>query len=142
LLKENLLKKDNFYVISKHNEEACNGRHNGKKLGDILEAFIGSLWIDCGYNFQVVYSFVVSLIEKYIDIPKILLNDTNYKDQLQKYCQLTFKYTPTYAMLSVNDGIYTMVALDPKGGHLGSGQGSTKKQGEQMAARAALQSSK
>jgi len=136
------IRLNNFYVISKHNEEACNGRHNGKKLGDILEAFIGSLWIDCGYNFQVVYSFVVSLIEKYIDIPKILLNDTNYKDQLQKYCQLTFKYTPTYAMLSVNDGIYTMVALDPKGGRLGCGQGSTKKQGEQMAARAALQSSK
>lgn len=136
------IKLNAFYVISKHNEDACNGRHNGKKLGDILEAFIGALWIDCGYNFQVVYSFIVSLIEKYIDIPKILLNDTNYKDQLQKFCQTTFKYTPTYTMLSVHDGIYTMAALDPKGVHLGVGNGTTKKQGEQLAARTALVSLK
>jgi ribonuclease-3 len=136
------IKLNNFYVISKHNEEACNGRHNGKKLGDILEAFIGALWIDCEYNFQTVYSFVVSLIEKYIDIPKILMNDTNYKDQLQKYCQTTFKYTPTYAMLSVYEGNYTMVALNPSGVHLGTGSGTTKKQGEQQAAKVALNSFK
>jgi len=136
------IKLNTFYVISKHNEDACNGRHNSKKLGDILEAFIGALWIDCQYNFQIVYAFVISLIEKYIDIPKILLNDTNYKDQLQKYCQTTFKYTPTYAMLSLQDGIYTMVALDSKGVHIGLGSGSTKKQGEQKAAMTALKSFK
>lgn len=136
------IKLNDFYVISKHNEEACNGRFNSKKLGDILEAFIGALWIECEYNFNTVYTFVVSLIERYVDIPKILLNDTNYKDQLQKFCQTTFKYTPTYTMLTLNDGIYTMAVLGPTGQHIGTGSASTKKQGEQNAAKVALLSLK
>jgi ribonuclease-3 len=126
-----------FYIISKHNEDACNGRYNVKKLGDILEAFIGALWIDSDYNFQVIYSFVVSLIETYIDIPGILRNDTNFKDQLQKFCQTKFHYTPTYGMLSSNNG-FTMAAIDSKGTHLGTGTGTTKKQAEQLAAQDAL----
>lgn len=131
------IRLNDFYIISKHNEDACNGRYNVKKLGDILEAFIGALWIDCDYNFQIVYSFVVSLIEKHIDIPGILTNDTNYKDQVQKFCQTKFHYTPTYIMLSSTNG-YTMAAVDGRGKHLGTGTGTTKKQGEQLAAKDAL----
>ena len=131
------IKLNMFYVISKHNEDACNGRHNIKKLGDILEAFIGALWIDSDYTFQTVYSFIISLIETYIDIPGILRNDTNFKDQLQKFCQTTFHYTPTYAMLSSSNG-YTMAAVDSKGNYLGIGTGITKKQGEQLAAQNAV----
>ena len=130
-----------FYVISRHNEDACNGRYNVKKLGDILEAFIGALWIDSEYNFQVVYPFIVSLIETYIDIPGLLRNDTNFKDQLQKYCQTKFHYTPTYKMVSSSSG-YTMAALDGKGKQIGIGTGTTKKQGEQLAAQDALKSYK
>jgi len=126
-----------FYVISRHNEDACNGRYNVKKLGDILEAFIGALWIDTEYNFKEVYSFVVSLIETYIDIPGLLQNDTNFKDQLQKFCQTKFHYTPTYKMVSSGTG-YTMAALDGKGKQIGIGTGTTKKQGEQLAAQNAL----
>jgi len=132
------IRLNEFYIISKHNEEACNGRYNVKKLGDILEAFIGALWIDCEYNFQIVYPFVISLIETYIDIPGILQNDTNYKDQLQKFCQTRFHYTPTYAMLS-SFGNYTMAAVDGKGKQIGVGIGTTKKQGEQLAAKDALE---
>jgi len=126
-----------FYVISKHNEDACFGRTNVKKLGDILESFIGALWIDSEYDFQKIYAFIVSLIERYIDIPKILMNDTNFKDQFQKYCQTKFHYTPTYTMISSVNG-YTMAALDDTGKHLGTGTGTTKKQGEQLAAQDAL----
>jgi ribonuclease-3 len=130
-----------FYVISKHNEESCFGRTNTKKLGDILEAFVGALWIDSSYNFQIVNKFVISLIEKYIDIPKILLNDTNFKDQLQKLCQAKFKFTPTYKMISDFEG-YTMAVLDSKGSIIGTGKSSTKKQGEQYAAQDALKTLK
>jgi ribonuclease-3 len=126
-----------FYVISKHNEEACGGRTNIKKLGDILEAFIGALWIDSQYNFKIIYLFVISIIETYIDIPKILLNDTNYKDQLQKHCQALYKYTPTYKMLSSDNG-FKMCALDSEGNEIGSGFAATKKQAEQLAAKDSL----
>lgn len=129
---------DRFYIISKHNEEACNGRTNLKKLGDILEAFIGALWLDSNYNFQVVYKFIIGLIEKYINIPKILMNNRNYKEQLQKIYQSKFHKTPTYKVLSSSPNLYTMAAVDKDGVHMGVGTAPTKKQAEQVAAREAL----
>lgn len=127
---------DKFYVISRHNEDVCAGRQNTKKLGDILEAFIGALWTDSDNNFPTVQTFVVSLIEKYIDIPKILQNDTNFKDQLQKFCQTFLKYTPVYKMVSSING-YTMIALGQEQ-EIGRGSATTKKQAEQLAAQDAL----
>jgi len=127
---------DKFYIISRHNEDACAGRQNAKKLGDILEAFVGALWIDSGYSFNIVDAFIVCLIEKYIDIPKILLNDTNYKDQLQKVCQATYKWTPTYKMISSENGFIMCVIGGGK--TLGTGTAPTKKQAEQLAASEAL----
>lgn len=129
---------DKFYIISRHNEDICNGRQNMKKLGDILEAFIGALWLECDNNFQVVSSFVVALIEMYINIPKLLMNNRNFKEQLQKFYQAKFHYTPKYVMLSSAANTYTMAAVDEKGIHLGIGSSVTKKQAEQLAAKDAL----
>ena len=129
---------DKFYIISRHNEDACNGRTNAKKLGDILEAFIGALWTDSQNDFKTVYKFVISLVEQYIDIPKILLNNRNFKEQFQRVCQANFHCTPTYVMISSTDGIYTMVAVDPTGKRMGLGTSSVKKQAEQLAAKDAL----
>jgi ribonuclease-3 len=137
----NLSKKigiDKFYIISKHNEESCNGRTNNKKLGDILEAFIGALWIDSNYDFKVVYKFIVDLIETHINIPKILMNNRNYKDQLQKIYQSKFHKTPTYMVVVSSPNSYTMAALDKDGVQIGIGTASTKKQAEQLAAKEAL----
>lgn len=129
---------DKFYIISRHNEDVCNGRQNMKKLGDILEAFIGALWIECGNNFQIVSSFIVGLIEMYINIPKLLMNNRNFKEQLQKLYQAKFHFTPKYVMLSSAANTYTMAAVDEKGTHLGIGTHTTKKQAEQLAAKEAL----
>lgn len=130
---------DRFYIISRHNEEVCNGRQNTKKLGDILEAFIGALWIDSRYDFKVVYTFIIGLVEKYVNLPKILMNNRNYKEQLQKVYQGRFHYTPTYTVLSSSINLYTMAVLDKNGVQLGIGSAPTKKQAEQMAAKQALE---
>jgi ribonuclease-3 len=129
---------DKFYIISRHNEDICNGRINTKKLGDILEAFIGALWMDSQNDFATVSSFIVSLIEKYINIPKLLMNNKNFKEQLQKIYQARFHSTPKYTMLSSAANTYTMAATDENGVHLGIGTSSTKKQAEQMAAQNAI----
>ena len=130
---------DKFYIISRHNEDICNGRTNIKKLGDILEAFIGALWTDSKNNFTITYTFVISIIESYVDIPLILKNDTNYKDQLQKYCQTNLKFTPVYKMISSING-YTMIAENPSTKEeLGKGISNIKKQAEQLAAKNSLE---
>lgn len=129
---------DVFYVISRHNEDICFGRSNIKKLGDILEAFIGALWTDSNYNFQVIYAFIVSLIEQYIDIPKLLLNNRNYKEQFQKLYQSTYHMTPTYCMIGQDNGNYTMAVISHLGFEMGRGTAPTKKQAEQIAARESI----
>lgn len=129
---------DIFYVISRHNEDICGGRTNTKKLGDIFEAFIGALWIDSLYDFTLIYNFIVSMIEMYIDIPKILMNNRNFKEQFQKVYQAEFHTTPTYRMISNENGIYTMAVVGNNGIELGIGKSTTKKQAEQYAAREAL----
>jgi ribonuclease-3 len=129
---------DKFYIISRHNEENCNGRINVKKLSDILEAFIGALWLESKNNFHIVSSFIVALIETYIDIPEILRNNRNFKEQLQKVYQSKFHHTPTYAIISSSISSYTMAALDKEGNHIGVGTAPTKKQAEQLAAKDAL----
>jgi len=128
-----------FYIISKHNEDICNGRTNVKKLGDILEAFIGALWLDSHKNIEVVENFIVKeLVEKYINIPKILMNNRNYKEQLQKLYQAKYHTIPNYTMLSSNINSYTMAVIDKQGNQIGSGTAPTKKQAEQFAAKEAL----
>jgi ribonuclease-3 len=129
---------DKFYIISRHNEDICNGRTNVKKLGDILEAFIGALWTDSQNDYKVVSSFIISIIELYINIPKLLLNNKNFKEQLQKLYQSKFHHTPKYVMLSSAANVYTMAAVDENGAHLGIGTASTKKQAEQLAAKLAI----
>ena len=129
---------DKFYIISRHNEDVCAGRANSKKLGDILEAFIGALWTDSGNDFKTLYSFVICLVETYIDIPKILMNNRNFKEQLQKLYQAKFHHTPGYATISASTNMYTMAAVDERGNHLGIGTAPTKKQAEQMAAKEAI----
>jgi ribonuclease-3 len=130
---------DRFYIMSRHNEDVCGGRTNLKKLGDILEAFIGALWTDTDQNFQVVYGFIVSLIETYIDIPKLLLNNRNYKEQFQKMYQLMFRLTPTYSMISSDNGKYTMAIKNAEGKIVGQGTATTKKYAEQLAAKQAIE---
>ncbi len=136
---------DRFYVISRHNEEsaAINGRNNTKKLGDIFEAFIGALWTDCGNRFHIVYTFVTSVMEAYLDIEEAINETTNYKDLFQKYYQREKKCTPVYEMLT-NDpkkNEITVVVCDPDGTRLAFGSGSTRKKAEQMAAREAMKDS-
>ena len=126
-----------FYVISRHNEDICAGRVNTKKLGDILEAFLGALWTDTNYDFTVVYTFIVALVELYIDIPKLLMNNRNFKEQFQKLYQSMFHITPTYRMASCVNGQYTMEVVHGSV-TIGSGTAPTKKQAEQFAAQTSI----
>jgi ribonuclease-3 len=130
-----------FYVISRHNEDsvAIAGRSNTKKLGDIFEAFLGALWTDCGNRFNIVYPFVSTVMETYLDVDEIVASTTNFKDIFQKYCQREFKCTPDYEMRS-NDPKKNeiVVAVVVAGKVYGMGTGTTRKKAEQIACQHAL----
>ena len=73
----------------------CDGRSNQHILEDVLEAFIGALYMDC-QDFKVIQEFVFNLIGLHLDLPEIILNDTNFKDQILRYFQHNFKLRFTH----------------------------------------------
>ena len=82
-------------IISKHIEDNCSGRENQHILEDVLEAFIGALYLDT-QDYQVIRNFVFNLIECFLDLPDIILNDTKKQTSTNKdnYSIVvgTFKY--------------------------------------------------
>jgi ribonuclease III len=66
--------------------------------GDALEAFIGAVYLDMGYNKTKL--FVISKIIKiHLDIDELVNNNEDYKSQLQIYCQKN-KFPLEYKLLS------------------------------------------
>jgi hypothetical protein len=65
---------------------------------------------------------------------------TPYKEQFQKVYQSLYHVTPTYRLVTYENGMYTMAIDGQNGVCLGQGTASTKKQAEQFAAKEALKS--
>ena len=81
-------------IVSKHIEEKLFREDNKNILEDVLESFIGALYLDKGYIYTE--KFIINMIEEYCDFTEIILKDTNYKDQISRYFQQTFSVYPKY----------------------------------------------
>ena len=125
-------------IISKHIEENCSGRSNQHILEDVLEAFIGALYLDCE-DYTIIRDFIFNLIEEFLDLPEIILKDTNFKDQILRYFQHNFKVYPTYhhiAKLEDEEEFKCEILKEDEVICIGSGK--TKKKAEQNASYNAL----
>ena len=138
---ENLAKLSNelnfnkHLIISKHIEDNCNGRNNKNILEDVFEAFIGAIYLDNNYEF--VEKIIIKIIEELVDFTDIIINDTNYKDQILKYCQHNFKSYPTYSHVRKDEDIfYCNLSVNEI---TITGEGKTKKKAEQDASKKTLQ---
>ena len=101
-----------YLVISKHIEENCDGRQNIHILEDVFEAFLGAIFLDNERNTDFVREIIIKIIEEFIDFTDIILNDTNYKDQILKYCQHNFKEQPKYIHIRKDDNnIFSCIRL-------------------------------
>lgn len=54
--------------------------------GDAFEALIGALYLDLGYE-QTKKFVIHKVVKLYVDINELLNSDTDFKSQLQIYCQ-------------------------------------------------------
>jgi ribonuclease III len=104
---------------------------NPKILEDVLEAFIGAVYLDLG----MVHAkrFILDSFEKV----ETNLVDDNYKDQLMRWCQAEKLALPEYRVDAHNNGTF-MVTVIVDAQELGCGFASTKKQAEQNAAQLLL----
>ena len=131
---------DKFMIISKHIEENCNGRKTQSILEDIFEAFIGAFYLDTN-DYMLLKQFICSVIESFIDFSDLIINDTNYKDQLLRYFQNIYKEHPKYntdnPVVQGNNNIFTSYVVY-NNNIVASGTGETKKKSEQDASKNAL----
>ena len=133
-------------IISRHQEEVCNGRRNLRLLGSLLEAWLGSLYYSeggGGKGFEITQTFVISVIQKHIDFVELITSNTNYKDQILRFFQANYHVPPTYKVLyeegPMHDRLFTIGILDLSGNVIASSIAKNKKVAEQEASRLALE---
>lgn len=135
------------YILMSSHVESIGGRNNTNILEDTMEAFVGALYRDCclvgkGYAFEVVYKFIVNIIERHIPFGKMIRTISNYKNVLLQHYQTNKWGTPTYELRNISgpshNQIFTMEVLDVYNNTIGVGSGRSKKSAEQLASREAL----
>lgn len=110
-------------------------------LGDALEAIIGAIFLDKGY--ESTRKFVRNrILTQYLDLKEIVENDTNYKSILiewgQKHkCPIHF-ITEEYPVTEENGPVFFAKAI-VRDQVSGQGTGNSKKEAEQKAANEALE---
>ena len=145
---------DKYLIISKHVEIISQGRKNARILEDCFESFIGAMMEDFGKEnygngLNIIYKFLINVIEDNIDIASLILVQDNYKDQLMRYFHKEFDgkfpiYEQTGEVENIvnNKGIsyrkFTMCVRDTNGNIIGKGDAKSKKEAEQKAAQNAL----
>lgn len=110
--------------------------HSTKNLyGDALEALIGSLFLDKGFE-KTKKLFISNVLNKYLDLNLIIKTDTDYKSLVFEWVQkhkssLTFTYNEEYDFNLKKSVFSTTLVIDNK--DVGEGHGSSKKEAEQEA---------
>ena len=118
-------------------EERSGGRSKPSILAGAFEAVLGAVYQDGGFE------AARQLVERYFtgDVKQKKLGQQDYKTRLQEISQMLFHAPPVYRIVSESGPDHdkhfvTEIAVGGK--VLGKGEGKTKKQAEQQAAKKAL----
>jgi ribonuclease-3 len=138
-----------YFIISQQ-IESLNGRNLEKIHEDVFEAFLGALFLSNG--FEPCCLLLINLLETIIDYSDKLYRDNNYKDILLRYYHkqkwIFPKYHQIYQegpphkrtyIMGVEKGSDTPMGNESvRDNCIGFGLGSSKKEGQQNAAKMAL----
>lgn len=128
------------YLFLSHGEEKGGGRTNVSLLADTFEAFLGAVFLDQGMEATKAF------LQKHLfpAIPDILNNElhTDYKSKLQEIVQEFSNTPPTYKVVKTEGPdhakkFWVAVIVDQKEHEIGEGR--SKQEAEQAAARATLE---
>jgi len=127
------------YLLLSKGEEDGGGRSSQYLLANTLEALIGAIYLDQGY--ESAQRFITSIIIN--KLPEIIENESfkDPKSKLQERTQERFSLTPDYKVIGEegpdhNKEFTVTVNLD--GQQVGTGVGSSKQKAELSAAHNAL----
>ncbi|MFP4198792.1 MAG: ribonuclease III [Halanaerobium sp.] len=120
-------------------EEMTGGRERDSILADTMEAIFGALYLDQGFG--TAADFILELLK--VDIINVAEGNhiQDYKTMLQEVVQENGNLRPEYEVVDEEGPDHNktfIVAVKLNKDSLGSGQGSSKKEAEQEAAKVAL----
>ena len=123
------------YMFLGQGEIASGGRQRQSILSNAMEAVVGAVYLDGGFD------AAKGLILKWLETQKIEADGGDYKSVLQEYLQKRGKSAPEYDVVSTvgpeHDKTFT-VRVTLLGRELGRGKGHNKKAAQQAAAKEAL----
>ncbi|MCR5482633.1 MAG: ribonuclease III [Clostridia bacterium] len=128
------------YMRMGRGEEHAGGRHRESIIADALEAVIGAIFLDAGY--EVLRQIVLEIFEPTIKLALEGRIFTDYKTEIQERLQAMGKtdicYRTTDAKGPDHDKTF-FISLECDGREIGAGVGKSKKEAEQAAAKHALE---
>lgn len=127
------------YLLLGKGEEQSGGREKPSILANTVEALIGALYVDAGFNKTMeIVGRLFSNSLKRIGTREMV---HDFKSLLQEYTQANYKSLPKYRLVKesgpAHDKTFT-VELTLQGEILGRGSGKSKKEAEQQVAREAF----
>ena len=120
-------------------EESSGGRKRASLLEDCLEATIGAVFLDQGW--EAARAFVGRVLKEELEQARALDEVWDYKSRLQHYCQAERMALPKFEVVRSEGPDHRKrfeVEVVLRNESVGRGSGLTKKEAEQNAARAAL----
>ncbi len=145
-IKANLVSRRNLYtwaaslnlgkfMLLGAGEIATGGRDRQSILSNAMEALIGAIYLDGGFEVSAAF------IKNWLHTQKIEIDPRDYKSTLQEYLQHRKKPIPEYNVVSKigpqHNQVFT-VAVSVNGKEIGRGKGNNKKTAEQEAAKEGL----
>lgn len=119
------------YIVAHKN----GGATNKHIYGDTLEAFIGAIYLDKGFDF-VNRLIITQILPNNINLESVFQVETDYKSRLIEWCQkskrtIEFRTEPAKNSTSQRPVFHSVVFID--GEQIGFGEGDSKKEAEQSA---------
>ncbi len=126
------------FLFLSQGEEATGGRNRESLLGNVYEALVGAIFLDQG--FDAAQKFILRHLSK-----KKRIVENDFKSRLQEVVQKKYKTPPIYFVVNESGPDHAKrftleVRINKK--VLGSGEGRSKKEAEQLAAKEALKAMK
>lgn len=129
----------NSYLMLGIGEEKSGGRNRDSIVADMMEAFLGAVYLDSGMK---SINRILKEVIHFKDVSEIEPAIVDYKTQLQEFVQSDVRKTVRYEVISVKGPsnkpeFEIVVKLDDI--ILGKGKGQSKKKAEQQAAKDAFE---
>ena len=120
-------------------EAQTGGQEKSSILSSTFEALIAAIYLDGGFN--AVYPVLRHLFAPFFAEERDLMAFYDHKTQLQEILQARWKVTPTYHLIEAHGPDHAKIfeiEVRMNGKTLAMARGSSKKEAEQNAARAAI----